>query len=96
MNKSPLNITLGVVLLSLIGCDAFSSVPHGIAAECQRKAIERGYGRCGLEKGRQNSYGVWILKMDCSRGVVSCQNNTAGNVRISDWTSTSEFLFNNG
>ena len=81
----------GVVmcLIALAGC-----VPSDISEACKRKAIQRGYGKCSVEKGRQNSFGVWTLKMSCSRGEVSCLNNTAGSVDIFKWTSSSEFLYN--
>lgn len=81
-------IGLVLALIALAAC-----VPSDVQQACKREAIERGYGKCSVEKGRQNDWGVWIVKMDCSRGVASCQNNTTGNIRVSPWTSMSEHLF---
>ena len=75
----------------LTGC-----VPSEIEAACKRKAVQSGYGKCSISKGRQNRYGVWVVKMDCSRGVASCLNNTNGRVSVSEWTSMNEFLYNDG
>lgn len=70
-------------------------VPSDIQAQCKRKAIQSGYGKCSVDKGRQNTYGIWIVKLDCSRGSASCQNNTAGRVGVSGWTSMDDHLFSN-
>ena len=76
------------VLLSLIALSA--CVPSDIQQACKQKAIQKGYGTCSVEKGRQNSFGVWVIKLDCSHGEASCTNNTAGRVGVSPWTSMSE------
>ena len=80
----------GVVmcLIALAGC-----VPSDIAEPCKRKAIQKGYGKCSIVKGRQNSYGVWSVKMSCSRGDANCQNNTTGRVSVGEWTSMSEHMY---
>ncbi len=81
-------IVLGLSLASLAAC-----VPSDIERACKQEAIQTGFGKCSIDKGRQNSSGVWVVKMDCSRGVASCMNDTTGNVRVYQWTSTSEFLY---
>ncbi len=75
-------------LLSLMALSA--CVPSDIQQACKQKAVQKGYGTCSVENGRQNSFGVWVVKMDCSRGALSCSNNTAGRVSVSPWTSMSE------
>ena len=47
-------------------------VPEDIAKICKQEAVARGFGRCSIEKGRQNDAGVWVVKLDCSRGVANC------------------------
>ena len=86
------------LLLSLLsGAMALTAcVPSDIEAQCKRKAIQSGYGKCGVDKGRQNDFGVWIVKLECSRGTASCMNNTAGRVSVSQWSSMNEHLFNGG
>lgn len=79
------------LVMSLIALSA--CVPSDIAQACKQKAIQKGYGKCSVEKGRQNSFGVWVVKLDCSRGEASCLNNTAGRVSVSPWTSMSETSF---
>lgn len=78
------------IMALLAGC-----VPSSISEPCKKRAISKGYGKCSVEKGRQNDAGVWLVKLDCSRGEVSCINNTAGSVSVDPWTPTSEFLFKN-
>lgn len=75
-------------MLILAGC-----VPSEIEAQCKREAIQSGFGKCSIGKGRQNNAGVWLLKMDCSRGVASCLNNTTGSVSVEEWTDTSDYLY---
>jgi len=70
-------------------------VPSGIESQCKRKAIQSGYGKCSVNKGKQNAYGVWVVKLDCSRAVASCLNNTAGRVSVSTWTSMDDHLYQN-
>ena len=70
-------------------------VPANIQEACKREAVQTGFGKCSVEKGRQNSSGVWIVQMDCSRGLASCLNNTAGRVTVSNWTKTDDFLYAN-
>lgn len=91
MNKLLL-MRLGGVVLSLVVLSA--CVPSDVSQACKQRAIQKGYGKCSVEKGRQNSYGVWIVKLDCSRGVASCTNNSTGRVNVGPWTSMSEYSYN--
>ena len=86
-------VVSAILLVFLSGCEQSDFIPSDLGAQCKRKAIKSGYGKCSISKGRQNSYGVWIMKLNCSRGVASCMNNTSDGGSISEWTSTSEFLY---
>lgn len=92
MKKQPIRILWAFVGMTfLLAC-----APHDVQAVCKQNAIAQGWGKCSVLKARQNTYGVWIVQMDCSGGLATCQNNTAGRVFISEWTSMSEYLYQDG
>ena len=67
-------------------------VPEHYVGLCKSKAASHGFGRCEVEKGKENAYGAYHLKLICVAGVASC----VGRVKmvVNEWSGMSEYLYN--
>lgn len=89
MKKISFNTALAVIIFPLVLTGCKPNVPERITSQCRAEATRVGFGRCTVERGRENSFGVWVVQMDCTRGVAACTVNSGG-PWVSEWTGMSE------
>lgn len=87
-------LALSAILSVIVVFSFFGGPPSSVKQACLSKAVQVGAGRCSVSKGRQNSSGVWLVKLDCSRGVAMCMDGSNGRININPWDGTSEFIYN--
>jgi hypothetical protein len=93
LRKLHFNAAFVVIVISLVLAGCKPNVPDEITSQCRAEAVRVGYGRCDVQMGRQNSFGVWTVKMECTLGGTSQCLVNSGGPSVFPWGRNSDTLY---